>query len=275
MVRSSFVSNFDATPDATQPTLMNNDGITSTALRTFCLFLKDNAIEFISFQLSPPPYDKMVIPHAEIPISNLRPNDILLLLGLGALMELMCRMIGSKAKVPSSSEVSTKATLFKLRMDTAKAKKKGPSAFVETSKLERKVLALERELNALSEVRKGTKTAIQSRTKRMRQMFTLVLFLVYYGIPVMVLDGLALSLNHPTLLHSSSSAAHDEVGVETQCATAFYKAILFPISYIGIGMKLAKFGCPSGGSVGALVVYWSAQVTVGKIYDCCEILYLQ
>jgi hypothetical protein len=100
-------------------------------------------------------------------------------------------------------------------------------------------------------------------------MLNMVLFFIYYGIPVMVLDGLALSLNHPTMV-----SARDDDAMESQCAAAFYKAILFPLSYIGIGMKIAKMGCPTG-SVGALIVYWSAQVTVGKIYDCCEILYLR
>ena len=212
----------------------------------------------------------MVIPHTEIPISSIRPNDILLLLTLGAVMEFLCRITLSNAKLPSTAERSLKNRLHKLRIETNKARSKGPSAFVETSKLERKVLALEKELAELSEKRKGHESVTQGRVKRMQQVMNLALFLIYYGIPVMVLDGLALSLNHPALVPSRG----DEDGMESQCASAFYRAMLFPISYIGIGMRIAKMGC-AGGSIGALIVYWSAQVTVGKVYDGCELLYLR
>ena len=186
-------------------------------------------------------------------------------------MEFLCRITISKVKLPSSAERSLKNRLYKLRIETNLARSKGPSAFVETSKLERKVLALEKELAELSDARKGKETVTQGRIKRVQQVMNLVLFLIYYGIPVMVLDGLALSLNHPNLVPDRG----DEDGMESQCASAFYRAILFPISYIGIGMRIAKMGCTAGGSIGALIVYWSAQVTVGKIYEGCELLYLR
>ena len=54
---------------------------------------------------------------------------------------------------------------------------------------------------------------------------------------------------------------------------SFFKALLFPVSYVGIGTKIAKWGIDpevATSSIGALVVMWSAQVTTGKLMDAVD-----
>jgi hypothetical protein len=53
----------------------------------------------------------------------------------------------------------------------------------------------------------------------------------------------------------------------------FTKAFMFPLSYVGIGMRISRWGLedPSN-SIGSLLVFWSAQTTVGKIMDGAEAL---
>jgi hypothetical protein len=52
-------------------------------------------------------------------------------------------------------------------------------------------------------------------------------------------------------------------------ASSYLQALLFPISYIGVGMRVSRFGLSAPG-FGALVVLWSAQVTTAKIMDGIE-----
>jgi len=56
----------------------------------------------------------------------------------------------------------------------------------------------------------------------------------------------------------------------------FFKRALFPISYVGMGQKLSKWGlgASADSSIGALMVLWSAQVTVGKLFDAIDAYYL-
>ena len=68
----------------------------------------------------------------------------------------------------------------------------------------------------------------------------------------------------------------EEEGVEGDAdvaAASFWKGALFPLSYIGLGMKLSRFGLEKKvSSTGALVVFWSAQALVGNVYECLEAL---
>mmetsp|Transcript_18932 Transcript_18932/g.22621 ORF Transcript_18932/g.22621 Transcript_18932/m.22621 type:complete len:130 (-) Transcript_18932:338-727(-) len=95
----------------------------------------------------------MIIPNVPIPISTIRPNDILLLLIVGTLSEISFRALLRSSKNRSPKEFDLRQTLKQLRLDTARARKLGPSAFVETSKLERKVLAVEKDLASVQEKR--------------------------------------------------------------------------------------------------------------------------
>jgi hypothetical protein len=58
---------------------------------------------------------------------------------------------------------------------------------------------------------------------------------------------------------------------------SFLQALLFPVSYVGIGAKVSKWGIDSEvatSSIGALVVMWSAQVTTGKLMDAVDAYFL-
>jgi hypothetical protein len=61
--------------------------------------------------------------------------------------------------------------------------------------------------------------------------------------------------------------------IEEDRALGFLQGFLFPLSYVGMGMKVARYGLHKAG-MGALVVLWSSQVTAGKIIDGIEALIL-
>ena len=55
------------------------------------------------------------------------------------------------------------------------------------------------------------------------------------------------------------------------------KKILFPISFVGFGFKLSKWGMTEESvatSLGALVVMWSGSGFVGQVFDGVEHLLL-
>ena len=60
-----------------------------------------------------------------------------------------------------------------------------------------------------------------------------------------------------------------------ESAISSFEMFLFPLSYIGMGIKVSKWGLNNPrASTGALLVMWSAQVTVSKIMDGIEALCL-
>jgi hypothetical protein len=95
------------------------------------------------------------IPHPAVVLSNIRVNDIWLLLSVGAVYELGCRLyVLFLVKMKPDALLKKEQYLKQLTMRTNNARKLGPPAFVETSKLERQVLSLEKELNTIYEQRK-------------------------------------------------------------------------------------------------------------------------
>jgi hypothetical protein len=216
----------------------------------------------------------MVIPHSAIPISAIRPNDILLLLFLGGITELLRRAILRSVKLPSSKSFQQRYKLTQLRLETNEMKKLGPSAFVETSKLERKVLSLEKTLKEEDEMRKKKVESVEKILKRVSFVINVAIFLVYYGIPLLTIDGLRIPLVNPNLVAGLKGGGGIQDGLDVAHATAFMKGIMFPMSYVGMGMKLSKLGLGEikHCSTGALVVFWSSQVMVGKLVDCYEAL---
>ena len=91
----------------------------------------------------------MVIPHQAIPLLEIRPFDIWFLLALGAIVEVLSRGLSYMTKSKSSTERTLEQQLVQLNFETAQKRRLGPSAFVETSKLERQVLSKEKELAKL------------------------------------------------------------------------------------------------------------------------------
>jgi hypothetical protein len=87
---------------------------------------------------------------------------------------------------------------------------------------------------------------------------------LYYGVPII----------------SVQTAQSDySVDVPTIGADVYLKRVLFPISYVGMGVKLSRWGMATpeeaACSIGALAVMWSAQVTMGQIMDAVDAYYLQ
>jgi hypothetical protein len=89
----------------------------------------------------------------------------------------------------------------------------------------------------------------------------LVIFFLYYGVPILtVASGIELA---------------GTVG-EYESAGPFLKRMLFPVSTVGMGVKISKWGMghDADSSIGALVILWSAQVTAGKLMDAVDAYYL-
>lgn len=89
-----------------------------------------------------------------------------------------------------------------------------------------------------------------------------IIFFLYYGVPILTV--------------ASGGELPNTVG-EYEPAGSFFKRMLFPVSYVGLGVKLSKWGMGghvADSSIGALVVLWSAQVTVGKLMDAVDAYYL-
>ena len=95
-----------------------------------------------------------IIPHPPVHLSLIRVHDIWLLLAVGAGWELLCRTVLLLVRRKSSTLVQQQAHLRRLQAQVTEKRKLGPSAFVETPKLERQVLVLERELGKIYETRK-------------------------------------------------------------------------------------------------------------------------
>jgi hypothetical protein len=95
------------------------------------------------------------LPHPPIAVSNIRVNDIWFLLFVGAAYEFGCRLyVLLFIKLKPNTLLRKEHHLKQLTIRTNHLRKLGPSKFVETSKLERQVLALEKELSAIYEQRK-------------------------------------------------------------------------------------------------------------------------
>ena len=197
-----------------------------------------------------------MIPHPTIPVLEIRPADIWLLLAAGASLEIISRSLGHLAKRKTEAEVTLEKKLLLLQFETAKKRRLGPPAFVETSKLERKLLQAEKDLAILQDERQTRADRVKKIIKNSSLSLYILVFIIYYGIPVVSLDGLKVDSDD---LESTAEAR----------ARSFLNGLMFPISYIGIGVKIARLGIQEVG-IGALVVLWSSQVTIGKIIDCVE-----
>lgn len=197
-----------------------------------------------------------------IPILEIRPVDIACLLLGGALLELVSRTLSILAKRKSSTQKKLEQEYRILQYETAKKRRLGPSAFVEISKLERQVLQKEKEITALKEERDERTAVVAKLIKNGSLGLYIVIFVLYFGIPMVSFDGLQIDSD------DLESTSEDR-------ARSFLNALLFPISYIGVGIKIAKIGFESNVvGIGALVVLWSSQVTIGKVVDCVEAVLL-
>jgi hypothetical protein len=158
-----------------------------------------------------------------VPLLEVRTLDICALLLAGVLLELFTKGLVMRSKAKSSKERKAEKELFALNFEAAQKRRLGPSAFVETSKLERQVLAKEKDVATFAEQRKVQSERIAKLVKNASLVIYALVFFTYYS----------------------------------------------PISYVGLGIKVARFGLPTPG-FGALLVLWSSQVTTGTIMDGVE-----
>jgi hypothetical protein len=207
----------------------------------------------------------MIIPHPEIPIGEIRTLDMVILLALGGLWELVSRFI-VVLLVRKPKSLRTKERNYKaLQYETNQKRKLGPSAFVETSKLERQVLAEEKALTEIYQNRKATLAQVKKIVKNLNIMLSIAVAFCFYRVPILTVDGTIVETVGDVGILTASQAI--EVGA------AWTKAFLFPLSYVGFGIRFSKWGLPDPSiSVGAVLVMWSAQTTVGMIMDGVEAL---
>ena len=206
------------------------------------------------------------IPHPEIPLGSLRPSDMLLLLVAGAAWEILLRgILWSHKRKPTSIKVRhLQLKELDKRIRTSRAL--GPPAFVETSKLERQRLAEEKALTELAETRKADLAAWEKLSRNLNLVCCAVILFVFYGIPMMEFSPQRVSPRPGELLTLDEAAT---------AAESTMQAFLFPLSIIGVGIRVAKWGLPNPkSSVGALLVFWSAQTTMGMIIDGIEALFM-
>mmetsp|Transcript_18966 Transcript_18966/g.28115 ORF Transcript_18966/g.28115 Transcript_18966/m.28115 type:complete len:202 (+) Transcript_18966:130-735(+) len=198
----------------------------------------------------------------KIPILEIRTFDIWVLLLVGTVMEVLTKSLYIGVKLKSSAERSAEAQMHVLNDELAKKRRLGPSAFVETSKLERKVLAKEKQISEMVDARKRRTEKIAKFVKQFSFTIYAVVFAFYYGHSILSIDGTRVG-DETTIVMSNDEEKGRAIG--------FLQGFLFPLSYIGLGMRVARFGLPTPG-FGPLLVLWGAQVTVGNLMDGFEFL---
>lgn len=209
-----------------------------------------------------------MIPHPPIFLSEIRLADIYLLLAIGCAWELLSRILLLLAcKRKPMWLLRMEAQLMVLQTETTKKRNMGPSAFVETSKLERECLAQEKKLAQVYEQRKKRTEILEKwLLKYGNRLVALLVFVGWYGVPILTVEGLDSVLEQEEVIYSSGNSYVD--------GGAYLKALLFPISYVGFGMKMSKWGMATTelaqSSLGGMAVMWSAQSTCSMIMDAVD-----
>jgi hypothetical protein len=216
----------------------------------------------------------MFLPHASVYLSDVRVNDIWLLLAVGALWEFLTRtFLLFFCKIKPRSLIQKEIDCKMLQAETEYKRTLGMSAFVETSKLERQILSVESDLDKMYTFRKQQLESVESTfLKYGNYQLAAILWLAYYSVPLLVVD-----VERTSLKPSADMMDNDTTG-GSSVPGSLLRTMLFPISYVGIGVRLSRFGLPNeiaAHSVGALLVLWSSQVTVSKIMDVADAYFLQ
>lgn len=153
--------------------------------------------------------------------------------------------------------------LATLRYEAAKKRALGPSAFVETSKLERAALATEKELEKLKSGREERSARTAKLIKKCNLATNAIVMLMYYGVAMLAIDG--------SRIIDENIASNDEIISDVERASSFWKGLFFPLTYHGMGYKISQYGIESGmraSCVGALAVFWAARTTSGEVFEC-------
>ncbi|KAL7491109.1 hypothetical protein ACHAWT_000574 [Skeletonema menzelii] len=204
------------------------------------------------------PYPSIIIPYTIV-----HSADIALLLAFGFVYELAIRLYRHKNENRTSRERKVNIHLATLRYEAAKKRALGPSAFVETSKLERAVLATEKELEKLKSEREARSARTATLIKKCNLVTNIVVMLMYYGVAMLAIDG--------SRIIDENIASNDHIISDVERATSFWKGLFFPLTYHGMGYKIAQYGIESSmraSCVGALAVFWAARTTSGEVFEC-------
>jgi hypothetical protein len=218
-----------------------------------------------------------LLQHPLMHLSEIRPTDIWLLLSLGTIYEVASRWYLHYAKRKPMSLLEQEATLQVMQKETERLRKMGPKAFVETSKLERQVLALEKVVSEIKAKRKARLEHLEkSILRKANIILSLLVFILYFGVPMMRLkfdeeEEPLLSFENTPLV-ATTTTGYGDTPLNKQAAL---QSLLFPISYLGFGIKISRLGLVDPkNSIGALVVLWSSQVTWGKLFDVIDAYYI-
>ena len=202
------------------------------------------------------------IPHPPIYLSLIRINDIWLLLAIGASYELLCRLYLLNLKIKPSVLVRLEQQLETLQIETNAKRKLGQSAFVETSKLERQCLALEKKVEEINDMlQHQVQNAEKVLLRGGNMQLAVLVWLLYYSVPIMTVEEVETT---------------GEIGAYISAGT-FLKTMFFPIASVGLGVRVSRFGLPAElatSSIGGLMVMWSAQATIGKLMDAVDAYYV-
>ncbi|KAL3761026.1 hypothetical protein ACHAWU_001815 [Discostella pseudostelligera] len=202
------------------------------------------------------------LPYPNIPYKIVHTGDIVMLLTLGFVYELVMRIYQNSNARRTPQERKLKIHLATLRYEAAKKRALGPSAFVETAKLERAVLATEKELNKLVEEREARTARVAKLVKKCNYATNVLVILAYWGVAIVAIDG--------ARLYKANNDSSDEIITDTEHAAAFWKGFMFPLPYNGMAYKIAQLGIDSAmkpSCLGALIVVWAARVTSGELFE--------
>jgi hypothetical protein len=207
----------------------------------------------------------MFLPHPSIiPYTIVRSSDIALLLAFGFVYEIAIRLFRYANERTTSREQKVKIHLATLRYEAAKKRALGPSAFVETSKLERAVLASEKDVAKLKKAREERIARSTKLIKKCNLITNIIVMLMYYGVAMLAIDGSRIPVG-------ANIGSTDEIISHVERASSFWKGLFFPLTYHGLGYKISQFGIESGmraSCVGALAVFWAARVTSAEVFEC-------
>lgn len=157
------------------------------------------------------------IPFPAIPYKIVHTGDIVLLLSIGFIYEFVIRMYQHRNTRRSTHERKLNIHLATLRYEAAKKRALGPSAFVETAKLERAVLAADKELAKLVEDRATRKARVAKVVKKCNIASNILIIMLYWGVAMVIIDG--------SRLDDGSSEIYngDEVISDHERASTFWK----------------------------------------------------
>lgn len=180
------------------------------------------------------------------------------------LYELYTRIYQYRNERRTPNEHKLGIHLAALRYEAVKKRALGPSAFVETSKLERAVLSTEKNLAKLAEEKESRKTHAAKLIKKCNVATNCLILLAYWGVAIVAIDG-------SRVCERNDESSYKEELTEVERASVFWKGFLFPLSYNGMAYKIAQYGIHSdmrSSCLGALTVVWAARATCGEIVAC-------